>query len=62
MSYVIFKGTVPQGNKKFATYEKARQQARKWIRKNDTFKAWYLVTSNPATYLDGGYTIRRTHG
>lgn len=60
--FVIFKNGRPAGAKKFATYEKARQQARKWIRKNNTFKIWYMDTSNPAIGLDGGYTIRRVNG
>jgi hypothetical protein len=61
--FVIFKNGRPQGNKKFATYEKARQQARKWIRKEGSyaFISWKNFSSNPMLY-DGGYTIRRVNG
>lgn len=61
--FVIFKNGRPQGNKKFTSYEKARQQARKWIRKNNSLGIWYnFGISNPATNLDGGYTIRKISG
>ncbi len=56
--FIIFKNNKPAGNKKFATYEKARQQARKWVRKQRGGFWRLLGISNPAL-ADGRYSIRR---
>lgn len=59
--YTVFKFNLPQGNRKFPSYEKARQTVRKWIRKgsglpinlDDLF--W---NSNPSIGIYG-YSIRK---
>jgi hypothetical protein len=66
--YTVFRGSVPQGNKKFATYEQARQAVRRWIRKNVPAKApapanvplagIFSWTSNPQIG-DFGYSIKK---
>lgn len=60
--YVVFKGTVPAGNKKFSTYEAARQWVRKYIRKTNqratNFFGDVCWTSNPMIG-DFGYRIKK---
>ncbi len=58
--YIVFKNNKPAGNEKFSTYEKARQQARKWLRKSTSDFAFWRVLgiSNPALF-DGNYSIRK---
>lgn len=67
--YVVFKGTVPAGNKKFSTYEAARQQVRKWIRRQGALsRKWirrpgtraidFFWPSNPMIG-DFGYRIKK---
>ena len=51
--YMIFKENRPQGNKKYETYEKARQAARKICRKKTDLR---LSNKNP-NLSDFGYTI-----
>ena len=62
--YTVFRGCLPQGNKKFATYEQARQAVRKWIRRNPP----YTYSDNPEAILgwtsnpmigNFGYSIRK---
>ena len=55
--FYTVEGTVPAGNKKFSTYEQARQYARKLIRKNEPMRNFWW-TSNPMIG-DYGYTIRK---
>lgn len=50
---MIFKENRPQGNKKYETYEKARQAARKICRRKS---AVAFTKSNP-NLKDFGYTI-----
>lgn len=67
--YTVFRNGLPQGSKKFTTYEQARQAVRRWIRKNypvnkpfpsDTkLTALFSWTSNPMIG-DFGYSIKRT--
>jgi len=60
--YTVFRAGRVQGNKKFATYEAARQAVRKWIRRNPpvTFSPLAILswTSNPMIG-DFGYSIKR---
>ena len=60
--YTIFRFNRPQGNKKYATYEQARQAARKFLRSSNKFwKDSFAVlpwTTNPPINLFG-YTIRK---
>lgn len=58
MSFVVFNGKKPAGNRKFASYEAARQQVRKWIRAKHKKKIDFFWTSNPMIG-DYGYTIRK---
>ena len=53
--YMIFRFNRVQGNKKFTSYEKARQAARKLCRK--AIQRSVFDTSNPMIG-DYGYTIR----
>lgn len=53
--FVVFKNNRPQGNKKFTSYEAARQWARKLCRRNEHRSLF--DTSNPMIG-DYGYTIR----
>lgn len=67
--YTVFRNGLPQGSKKFTTYEQARQAVRRWIRKNYPangtlpttvpFHALFNWTSNPMIG-DFGYSIKRT--
>lgn len=52
MSYVIFNGQRPAGNKKFSTYESARNKARQWIRK-------FVSSKNGFSISAFGYSIRK---
>lgn len=59
--YIVFKGSRPAGNKKFQTYERARQYARKLIRKLpnwDLFSNWETRGYNPAM-IEFGYSVRK---
>lgn len=66
--YTVFRAGRVQGNKKFATYEAARQAVRKWIRKaypvygetvaNLPFQAIFSWTTNPQIG-DFGYSIKK---
>ena len=49
--YMIFKGNIPQGNKKHESYEAARRAARKWIRAKNS-----ISVSNPSI-SEYGYRI-----
>jgi hypothetical protein len=51
--FMIFKNGRPAGNQYFPTYEKARQHARKLLRKRVNY-----VGSNPHLH-QAGYTIHR---
>lgn len=51
--YMVFKDSRPQGNKKYGTYEKARQVARKWCRRMGTMAG----KSNPSL-RDYGYAVK----
>ncbi len=59
--YIVFKNSRPAGNKKFSTYERARQYARKLARKQPD---WVLFQSfehkgyNPALN-EFGYSVRK---
>ncbi|MEM4379979.1 MAG: hypothetical protein QXL01_04755 [Thermoplasmatales archaeon] len=55
--YVVFKNNRPVGNKKFSTYEQARQWARKLCRRVDD--GIYLIFSSNPNHTEFGYTIRR---
>jgi hypothetical protein len=56
--YLIFKDGRPAGNRKFQTYEQARQEARKRVRRNSSF--WVLLTegNNPAIN-HFGYQVKK---
>ena len=57
MSFVVFKGKRPAGNKKFSTYEKARSYARSLIRRHLGGIPRH-ITTNPE--LGGfGYSVRK---
>lgn len=65
--YAIFSDTTKRRiakDKTFTSYEAARQHARKMIRAGkkcssaNTLSSWRGYTSNPATGVDGGMTIR----
>ena len=59
--YILFKNKRPAGNKKYATYDEARQAARKLIRKNDFW--WNMGprdSTNPTPLSLYGYEIRKT--
>jgi hypothetical protein len=56
--YIITKDNRPQGNKKFLTYEEARQTVRKWIRKNAAHWAFFTSGNNPTINVLG-YQIKR---
>jgi hypothetical protein len=65
--YTVFRKGIPQGSKKFTTYEQARQAVRRWIRKNypankpmpfEIGFAAFSWTSNPMIG-DFGYSIKR---
>lgn len=66
--YTVFRGSLPQGNKKFATYEQARQAVRRWIRANypvdkpfpsgAPLEGLFSWTTNPQIG-DFGYSIRK---
>jgi hypothetical protein len=56
--YIVFKNNRPAGNKKFTSYEQARQWVRKQIRKKFTNKLDFFWTSNPMIG-DYFYSIRR---
>ncbi len=60
--YIVFKNSRPAGNKKFSTYETARQWVRKHIRKTgqraSNFFGDVCWTSNPMIG-DFGYSIRK---
>lgn len=60
--FIVFKNNRPAGNKKFSTYEAARQQVRKWLRKQTSpFTTWRVLgISNPALF-DGEYKIKRVN-
>lgn len=57
--YIITKDNRPQGNKRYESYDKARQQVRKWIRARHA-QAWNYLTqgNNPAINVYG-YQIKR---
>jgi hypothetical protein len=61
--YILFKNNRPAGNKKYATYNEARQAARKLIRKHSFL--WQLydigVNSNPTSLKAYGYEIRKAN-
>lgn len=61
--YIIFKGSRPAGNKKFSTYERARQHARKLARKSSLWMSHWAAKQykdgyNPAI-TNFGYSIRK---
>jgi len=59
--YIVFKGSRPAGNKKFSTYERARQHARKLARKNPDWPLFRLIEArgyNPALN-EFGYSVRK---
>lgn len=56
--YIVFKNKRPAGNKKFASYEQARQWVRKLIRRKYNQAIDYFWTSNPMIG-DYNYTIKR---
>lgn len=57
--YILFKNNRPAGNKKFQTYEAARQHARKLARKNTLWKEFDSIwAGNPPIGLYG-YSIRK---
>lgn len=67
--YTVFRAGRVQGNKKYATYEAARQAVRKWIRRSvpvdkgvtadsTNFEGVLFWTSNPMIG-DFGYSIKR---
>lgn len=64
MKYVIFKNGRPAGSKKYASYEAARQQVRKWIRKEvtKTIIPWRSVTTNPAFFDSQANYFIQKHG
>lgn len=59
--FIVFKTGRPAGNKKFQTYEQARQHARKLVRKN--YPSWKMFevnsdVTNPS--INGwGYSVKR---
>ena len=54
--YMVFKNARPAGTKKFASYEEARQYARKLCRRKDP---WYTeYSTNPSIGLLG-YSVKR---
>ena len=59
--YIVFKNSRPAGNKKFSTYERARQYARKLARKTTNWDIVRNIESagyNPAL-SDFGYSVRK---
>lgn len=58
--FVIFKNNRPAGNKKFTSYEAARQQVRKWIRRQGSRAIDFFWTSNPMIG-DYNYSIKRVN-
>lgn len=52
MSYVIFNGRRPAGNKKFTTYEAARSKARMLIRR-------FISSKNGFSISNFGYSIKK---
>jgi hypothetical protein len=61
--FIVFKNSRPAGNKKFLTYDDARNYARKLIRKNTMWASkfrtiYYGEQSNPAL-SDFGYSVKR---
>jgi hypothetical protein len=63
--YIIMRNNRPFGNKKFETYEKARQHIRKWIRKNMNTQSYYdyiggvwdTISRNPPSYAGLGFKV-----
>lgn len=54
--YMVFKNARPAGTRKFASYEEARQYARKLCRRKDP---WYTeYSTNPSIGLLG-YSVKR---
>lgn len=52
--YMVFKENRPQGNKKYGSYEQARQVARKWCRKMSDYQSY--SGSNPSIG-EYGYSV-----
>lgn len=56
MSYMVFKNARPAGTRKFASYEEARQYARKLCRRRSTL---YLLSSTNPNIGQYGYAVKR---
>ena len=54
---MVFKNNRPAGNLKFATYDAARNYARKLVRKK--FPYWNVFSESPPALSDFGYSVKR---
>lgn len=57
MSFVVFKGKRPAGNKRFSTYEAARSYARSLIRRHMGGIPRYMTTNPPIGNF--GYAVKK---
>lgn len=57
MSFVVFKGKRPAGNKKFVSYELARSYARSLIRRHFGGIPRYMTTNPPIGNF--GYSVKK---